>query len=152
MVALDTDVLTLAFAFHRDPRQADNARFLTTVQNQAPVVAIYTIMELLGKLSFNLTAEQLRQWDSWLQDRYQLTILYPQTEGLEAGDFFQQELIDQPLQKMQQYGMPFLDGLILNLLELAQVEALVTWNARHFRHKTSLAVVTPTEYLVQSSS
>lgn len=152
MVALDTDVLILAFAFHRDERQADNRRFLTAIQDQAPVVAIYTVMEVLGKLSFNLSAQRLTQWTSWLQDRYRLSILYPQTEDLEATTFFQQEFVDQPFRKMEQYGMPFLDGLILNLVELAEVEALVTWNARHFATKTSLTVLTPAEFLTQFES
>jgi hypothetical protein len=147
VVALDTDVLTLAFAFHRDPRQTANTRFLSAVQEDVPVVAIYTVMELLGKLSFNLPAQRLAQWTLWLQEQYQLTVLYPQTNGLEATPFFQQEFVNQPLQKMQQHGMSFLDGLILNLAEAAEVETLVTWNARHFQNKTSLTVLTPAQYL-----
>lgn len=149
MVALDTDVLTLAFAFHRDQRQETNTRFLSIVQDNAPVVAIYTVMELLGKLSFNLSEQRLAQWTLWLQDRYRLTILYPQTEGIDATSFFQQEFIDQPLQRMQRYSVAFLDGLILNLVEAAEVKVLVTWNARHFQHKSSVAVLTPAEYLEQ---
>jgi len=152
MVALDTDVLILAFAFHRDERQTDNRRFLAAIQDQAPAVTIYTVMEVLGKLSFNLSAQRLTQWTSWLQDRYRLSILYPQTEDMEAATFFQQEFVDQPLRKMEQYGMPFLDGLILNLVELAEVEALVTWNARHFVSKTSLPILTPAEFLTQFDS
>ena len=36
MVAIDTDVLLLAFAFHRDPRQEANTRFLQLVRGEAP--------------------------------------------------------------------------------------------------------------------
>jgi hypothetical protein len=44
--------------------------------------------------------------------------------------------------------MPFLDSLILNLAEQApEVEALVTWNARHYQGKTRLTVLTPNDYL-----
>jgi hypothetical protein len=148
VVAIDTDVLVLAYAFHRDPRQAGNARFLAEVQTQEPMVTIYGVMELLGKLPFNLSAEQLAQWPSWLQDRYRLTILYPRTSGLDADDFFRQEFVARPFDKMQEYGMPFLDSLILNLVEEAsEVEVFVTWNARHYQGKTSLTVLTPDEYL-----
>ena len=62
MVALDTDVLLLAYAFHNDERQADNSRLLALAQERQPVVAIYTVMELLGQLSFNLPPERLQQW------------------------------------------------------------------------------------------
>jgi predicted nucleic acid-binding protein len=68
MVVIDTDVLLLAFAFQRDPRQADNSAFLDQVQTAVPAITVYTLMELLGKLSFNLSAERLEQWPLWLTD------------------------------------------------------------------------------------
>lgn len=146
MVAIDTDVLTLAYAFHRDARQAANDQFLSVAPDLA--ATIYTVMELLGKLSFNLSAERLAQWPLWLQSRYRLSVLYPGTLGLDAETFFQREFIDRPFGKMQRHQMPFLDSLILNLAEEAvEVETFVTWNARHFRGKTSLSVLTPAEYL-----
>ena len=148
MIVLDTDVLILAYAFHRDPRQADNARFLSQVQARDPAITIYSVMELLGKLSFNLSAERLAQWPAWLQDRYGLTVLYPQTAGLDAETFFRLEFVERPFDRMQRRRMPFLDSLILNLAEKApDIEAFVTWNARHYRGKTSVPVWTPAEYL-----
>jgi hypothetical protein len=45
MVAIDTDVLLLAYAFHRDARQAANTNFLESARTQTPVVAIYSVME-----------------------------------------------------------------------------------------------------------
>ena len=150
MVAVDTDVLVLAFAFHRDARHETNARFLEFVQNSGAGVAIYSVMELLGQLSFNLPAERLVQWPSWLQDYYNLTVLYPETSTLEATEFFMDEIVQRPLQMMSERRMPFVDALILGLMERAEnIETFVTWNARHFRGKTSLAVMTPAEYLQQ---
>ncbi len=150
MVAIDTDVFVLAFAFHQDVRQADNSRFLAQVRTQTPVVAIYSVMELLGQLSFNLSPERLTKWQVWLQDYYGLTVLYPKTAELDATVFFQDEFIERPLRRMQQQKVPFLDGLILSLVErVATVEAFVTWNARHYRGKTRLTVLTPAEYLAR---
>ena len=150
MVAIDTDVLLLAFAFHNDQRQPKNTQFLAMVQEGQPAVAIYSVMELLGQLSFNLSADRLIQWPSWLRDRYQLTILYPQVAGLSAEQFFSRELVDRPLEKMHQ-RMPFMDTLILNLIEAAfAVDTFVTWNARHFKGKTPIAVVTPAQYVASS--
>ena len=41
--------------------------------------------------------------------------------------------------------MAFLDALIIGLAERTpDVKAFVTWNARHFRDKTLLTVLTPT--------
>ena len=148
MVAIDTDIFVLAFAFHQDTRQAVNTRFLTQVRAHTPVVAIYSAMELLGQLSFNLSPERLAQWQVWLQDYYGLTLLYPETAELNATIFFQEEFIERPLMRMQRQRIPFLDGLILGLVErVANVEAFVTWNARLYRGKTHLTVLTPAEYL-----
>ena len=153
MVAIDTDILVLAFAFHQDARQAANTTFLDMVRTQTPVAAIYSVMELLGQLSFTLSAERLSQWPSWLQDHYGLTLLYPTTTNLAAESFFQDEFIDRPFTRMQRLRMPYLDGLILDLIErVSSVITFVTWNARHYRNKTALTVLTPTEYLERSNS
>lgn len=153
MVAIDTDVLLLAFAFHRDSRQEANTRFLHAARARSPVVAVYSIMEMLGQLSFNLSAERLIQWPSWLQDHYGLTLLYPPADAEDSAAFFQREIVDQPLDRMRRHPIPFLDALILQLIEQAPgVEAFVTWNARHFRDKTALTVLTPAEYLASQVS
>ena len=46
MVILDTDVLLLAFAFQRDPRQADNTTFLERARNANAALTVYNLMEL----------------------------------------------------------------------------------------------------------
>jgi hypothetical protein len=150
MIAIDTDVFVLAFAFHQDVRQESNTHFLELVQARQPLTTIYSVMELLGQLSFNLPPGRLLQWSTWLQARYALTVAYPPTDQLPAELFFQREFIDRPLARMQQLRMPFLDGLILDLVERTPgVEAFVTWNARHYRGKTALTILTPSEYLRQ---
>lgn len=50
----------------------------------------------------------------------------------------------------QKVNTAFLDALILNLAERTpDVEGFITWNARHFKKKSSLKVLTPQEYLKQ---
>ncbi len=149
MVIVDTDVLLLAFAFHNDIRQEVNTSFLNKVQNQQPAITIYNLMEILGQLSFNLSAEQLGAWQSWLVDAHQLTIIWP-ADLSEMMDrlSFQEEIYERPFAKMQAYRMAFLDALILDLAERTpDVNSFVTWNARHFEGKTHLRVITPKEFL-----
>ena len=148
MVVIDTDVFLLEFAFHRDPRHEVNARFLTAVRDHAPAITIYNLMEILGQLSFNLASSRLAQWPLWLQAAYGLTVLWPEPGEMGAFAFFRQEIHEAPLARMQEKRMAFLDALILNLAErVSEVETFVTWNARHFRNKSSLTVLTPAEYL-----
>ena len=148
MVLIDTDVFILEFAFHRDRRYETNVAFLTAIRQREPAITIYNLMEILGQLSFNLDASRLGDWRLWLQEAYSLTILWPAPEEQVAREFFHHEIYTRPLVKMQAVRMAFMDGLIIGLVERApDVEAFVTWNARHFRDKTHLLVLTPGEYL-----
>lgn len=149
MVVLDTDVLLLAFAFQRDARQTDNHAFLQRVQADARAITLYTLMEFLGKLSFNLPAARLERYSEWLLDAYQLSVIWPYSPIAPVTQVtIREELYQQPLDRMRAVGMPFLDALILNLAERTPgVSHVVTWNARHFQGKSTLAVLTPTAYL-----
>lgn len=148
MVVIDTDVFLLEFAFHSDKRYDINSRFLTTVQHHTPAITVYNLMEILGQLSFNLPPDRLAQWRLWLQAAYHLVVLWPDPDQLEASLFFHEEIYAQPLARMQVHRMSFVDSLILNLAERSgDVEALVTWNAKHFEDKSSLDVLTPEGYL-----
>lgn len=139
MVVLDTDVLLLAFAFQRDARQAVNRAFLEQAQRESLAITIYNLMELLGQLSFNLSAEQLDAYPSWLLDAYQLTVIwpYPPEEPI-SFQRFQDEIFARPFARLRVVRMPFLDALILNLAERTPgVTHFVTWNARHFQGKST---------------
>lgn len=151
MVVIDSDVLLLAFAFANDNKQEKNRAFLEAVQTAQPATTIYNLMEVLGQLSFNLSPERLDQWQSWLVDAYQLTIIWMADEDLKMGkESFREELYERPYQKMHSVRMPFMDALIISLVERApDVECFVTWNAKHFKGKTSLKVLTPEEYLAR---
>jgi len=148
VVVIDTDVLIIEFAFHRDPRHAANADFLATVRKRKPAITVYNLMEILGQLSFNLAPDRLSEWRLWLQEAYGLTVIWPAIEAQTARTFFRDEVHNRPLAKMQAERMAFLDALIIGLAERTpDVKAFVTWNARHFRDKTPLTVLTPPEFL-----
>jgi len=150
MVIIDTDVFLVEFAFHRDPRHPINGQFLAAVRDCNPAITVYNLMEILGQLSFNLAPNRLAQWRMWLQAGYNLTVLWPEPGELDAFTFFRQEIHESPLRRMQENRMAFLDALVLNLAERASdVSAFVTWNAKHFRGKSRLTVLTPPEYLDQ---
>lgn len=150
MVVIDTDVMLLAFTFHNDSRQTTNTEFLTQVQVADPAITVYNLMELLGQFSFNLTPARLDTWQSWLLDAYQLTVVWPAEadERIAASVFFRSEVVERPLAKIRSRRMAYLDALVLDLAERTpEAHTFVTWNAKHFKGKSSLQVVTPTEYL-----
>lgn len=150
---IDTDVLLLAFAFHADNRQPLNAKFLEHVQSAEPALTIYNLMELLGQLSFNTSPTDLDDWRTWLLEVYHLNVIAPVPfEDSTATVIFKSEFFDRPFAKMRSQHMAFLDALSLDLAERTPgVTHFVTWNARHFKGKTTLSVLTPEEYLAQAS-
>ena len=108
-------------------------------------------METLGQLSFNLSPEQLDGWQDWLVNAYNLTIIWD-TDAKEQVDpeNWREMLYERPFQKMKTVRMAFMDALILLSAEhVADVECFVTWNAKHFKGKTGLTVLTPEEYLAR---
>lgn len=150
MVLIDTDVLLVEFRYSRDTRFQVNTSFLSRVKADEPCITVYNLMEFLGQMSFNMPSDKLVDWDRWLEDEYGLSILWPETSGLDATSFFRTEIYDRPFSRMIEArgGMPFNDALIIGLGERTPgVDALVTWNARHFLAKTKLSVLTPEEYL-----
>ena len=149
MIVIDSDVLLLAFAFSRDERQPVNRQFLSMTTPRG--ATIYTVMEVLGKLSFNFSPSHLQQWPAWLQDTYRLNILYPLVDGQEAMSCLRREFVESPLQSMTQ-RISYLDALILQLVAATPgVEMFVTWNARHFAGKSPVRVMTPSEVLAASA-
>jgi hypothetical protein len=109
-------------------------------------------MELLGQLSFNLAPTKLDDWREWLIEVYNLSVLAPVSlDDPTATVHFKREIFDQPYAKMRSHRMAFMDALAINLAEQTpDVTSFVTWNARHFKDKTMLRVLTPAEYLAEA--
>lgn len=150
MVLIDTDVLLVQFRYTRDTRVQENSVFLSQVQGKGPCITIYNLMEFLGQMSFNLSPDRLSLWNRWLRGPFGLAVIWPEGEEQEAETFFYEEIYDRPFSKMlgAGNGMAFTDALIIGLAERTPgVDALVTWNARHFRAKTAVTVLTPQEYV-----
>ncbi len=76
MVIVDTDIFILEFRFQRDHRYSINKQFLSTIKATGGGITIYAVMEFLGKMSFNVNPDRLIDWRSWLQDAYNLTIIW----------------------------------------------------------------------------
>jgi hypothetical protein len=151
MVIIDSDILLLAFAFQNDSRQPVNQAFLEAVQTAQPATTIYNVMEVLGQLSFNLSTENLEKWQSWLVDAYQLTVIWAMEPDEKAGiGTFREVIYERPFDKMRKQPMAFMDALILTLAERApDVDCFVTWNAKHFKGKSALTILTPEDYLAK---
>jgi hypothetical protein len=149
MVIIGSDVLLLAYTFPDDKRHNINQVFLEAIQTARPATTIYNVMEVLGQLSFNLSPAKLTQWQNRLVEAHNPTVVWgvDPTESIQA-ESWHDELYEKPFVKMRENRMAYMDAMILSLAERTpNVEIFVTWNAKHFKGKSSLPVLTPQEYL-----
>ena len=148
MVIVDTDIFILEFRFQREPLHSINKQFLSSIKATGGGITIYSVMEFLGKMSFNMNPDKLVNWRSWLQDANNLTVIWPRVRNIDGDSFIRSLLFDRPFGRMCHTPIAFVDSLILDLAEqVEEAQVFITWNAKHFMGKTSLAVKTPQEYL-----
>jgi len=153
VVIIDTDILIMEFRFQRDTKYPINNQFLSILRAAGGAITVYTLMEFLGKMSFNVNRSKLTRWRSWLQDAYNLVIIWPEARGIEADSFVHTLIFEHPFERTCGTPIAFVDSLILYLAEqVEEAETLVTWNTKHFVGKTSLAVQTPEEYLASTET
>ena len=100
-------------------------------------------------MSFNLSPMELDKWQAWLIEPYHLKVIWPINPNDEqATILFNVDFFNRAYAKLRSQRMSFLDALILDLAEQTfNVNAFVTWNARHFKKKTTLKILTPEEYV-----
>ena len=79
-----------------------------------------------------------------------MTVIWPIDQQETSAQFsFRTEIYERPFERMMTHRSGFVDSLILNLAERSpKAEVFITWNARHFKDKSTLKVLTPEEYLV----
>jgi len=152
MILIDSDVYAIHLMYLRDARFSVNQDFLDRVRPIPKVTTIFNLLEICGKASFNLSLVALQKLYRDFGKNYRVRVLFPRTRGLSAEQLLQEVLIERSLYKIFA-KMALMDALILSTAEdYAEIDTFISWNARHFRDKTSLLVLTPAEYLEGRSS
>jgi predicted nucleic acid-binding protein len=143
MTVVDTDIFVIAALHPEDPRSAVNGRFVELMREHRGVFAttIFNKLEMVGVCSFGMSRSQLRRlWDGF-EERFGVVILFP--SGILSWQEFA-EAVRSHLHRQMKLG----DALVLMVAEShPEVDTFVTWNAKHFRGKTHLSVLTPSEFL-----
>jgi hypothetical protein len=104
------------------------------------------LFELCGVSSFNLSATELKQWAYQFDEVYPVTILGPR--GLRAHSAttwflnFSNTMFD-----MFGRRMTWGDAVLLRTAEEHNVDAIITWNKKHFESRTAIVVQTPPEFM-----
>lgn len=134
-VMIDSDVYLLDIRYQQDEKYPLNKKFLNLIFTEQidPYTSIFNLLEICGILSFNLSRTNLEKTFISFAATYNTTILFPSGS---SGQFIQFDLID--IWEIITKKVAFLDSLIISVFEeTTPIQHLVSWNARHFRNKTS---------------
>ena len=77
MVLLDTNVFVIDRFFRRDERYEVNRRLVAKLPRMEAGFCIFSLFELCGISSFNLSPEELKRWSYHFDEVYSVEILEP---------------------------------------------------------------------------
>ncbi|GAB6273552.1 MAG: hypothetical protein STSR0004_04150 [Peptococcaceae bacterium] len=148
MVFLDSNIFIIDRFFTRDKNYPANKQLLEQLRKLQINTALpyYTLLEVCGITSFNLSSEEQERWLYSFQEVYPVNILDPynskQVGQLNIADYLL-SLTPYILKKMT-VG----DAIFLREAEMYNSTAIVTWNKKHFLGRTGIQIHSPDEYLV----
>jgi hypothetical protein len=150
VIVLDADVLVTDLGYTGDPNYPLNRRFLDYLAARGIERGITTqgLLEVVGKRSYQTPVALIPNLPAMVLARYDLTpIPDPATVPEYAGCSFDEVLA--------QIGTQMALGDAVMAVQIAKfaptASALVTWNAKHFRGKLVVPVLTPDEWLQQQT-
>lgn len=145
MILVDSNIFLIDRFFKRDPRFNENKSFLDKLGQLDVYFSIFSLLELCGIASFNLSQYELNLWFFDFSIVYNVRILEPSFKrnifGQEFFDDFLTRLFDEIEKKAT-----LLDALILKEINTYNIGTLVTWNKKHFEHHGNFEVLTPEEF------
>ncbi len=148
MIILDSDVVLIDYRYPRDPKFQLNRQALVLLDQTAEPLGITTqaLLEVVGVLSFNVTATLIEQLPNAIQTQYGLTLFPNPSVVLDYAGCSFDEIVYQMKQKM---GLGDAVQAVLLRKFAPPGSTLLTWNAKHFRGKLAVPVLTPEEWLQQ---
>jgi predicted nucleic acid-binding protein len=146
MVLLDSNIFIIDRFFPGDVVYPSNRAFVKKLADVEAAVSVFTLLEICGVASFNLSTRELNYWLYQFPTVYPVVVLDPfELRGRSVAEWMEDFLegIAERISKKMTFG----DAVILQQAEAYQVEALITWNTKDFFGRTDVRVWTPEAYL-----
>jgi predicted nucleic acid-binding protein len=146
MVFLDSNIFIIDRFFPRDNNYTTNKLFLERINNAGlkAFLPFYTLLEICGVTSFNLSTVEQERWLYSFSDVYSVEILDP----------FETKIANQTIHDYLFSLMPYImkkmtvgDAIFLKEAESYNAGAIITWNKKHFAGRTDIPVYVPEEYI-----
>ena len=146
MIALDTAVLAIYHIFRNDQRYHATRELFDKLGNQTKAITIFNLLEFCGILATVARKEDsITVFYKYLSAE-DTKILFPRVLAEGEKDFWA-TLVSECLSRIQK-GIRLGDAVILWTLETSDnIDAIITWNTKHFKGKSFINVLTPPEFL-----
>ena len=148
MILLDTNIFVIDRFFPRDDRYEQNRNFVAVIPQIRCGFSIFSLLDLCGISSFNLSTRELRRWMYSFEEAYPVEILPPVAMKEASAESWLSSFFTSLFERIE-HRVTLGDAFVLQTAEEYQVETLVTWNPKDFTDRMSLPVLTPAEFLVQ---
>ena len=145
MILLDTNIFVIDRFFPRDDRYSSNRNFIQRLPRIDACLSIFSLLELCGISSFNLSEKELKKWFFEFYDVYKVKIVNPIFGFPSTEEWFVNFVND--LFMCMQKRMVFGDAILLKEAESYKAKHIVTWNKKHFINRTQISIVTPDEFM-----
>ena len=146
MVLLDTNIFVIDRFFARDENYTTNQAFLSRSRKIDCGFSIFSLFELCGIASFNLSPVELRRWSYDFRRIYGVKVLEPLgLSNASAAEWFAQ--FSRDMFSLFERKMSWGDAVLLQTAEDYDTEVILTWNKKHFEGRTTIRILTPAEYL-----
>lgn len=146
MIFLDTNIFLIDRFFKEDIRYSANKTFLETLSEIDAGVSIFILLELCGIASFNLSSEELNKWMYRFDKVYNVTVVYPQIPDNLFGITLFNDFIMNLYAELEKKAT-LVDAILIKEAKAHGVSEIVTWNKRHFEHRSDIKVSTPTGFM-----
>jgi len=148
MILLDADVFLVDVRYLDDPRGEPNRQALDRLRRDGQPLGVTTqvMLEVVGSLSFRTPLADIPLLPGLIRDRYSLTVVPDPLVIRTYSGCSIAEVLSEIGRKMS-LG----DAVMAAQIRLFAPSAttLLTWNAKHFRGKIAVPVLTPAEWLLQ---
>jgi len=148
LILLDTNVFVIDRFFPRDVRYEQNRRLIAILPQLSVGFSIFSLLELCGISSFNLSTLELRRWMYSFEETYPVEILRPKATTEDSAEFWLSSFLISLFERIER-RVTLGDAFVLQTAEEFEIETLISWNPKDFTDRTSLPVLTPVEFLAQ---
>jgi len=145
---IDTNVFLIDRFFKNDANYPENKKFINNLKKSEAFISIFTLLELCGIASFNLSKTELNRWLMSFSQVYPIKVLEPTNieniNGLELFNTFISNIYNEIQNKAT-----LLDALLIKEAKIHKINKIITWNKKHFIYQTDIKILTPFEFNYQ---